>query len=183
MHSRTHTAHESYPNSLTPSLFSFLDLVHGQTLSGRDALNVPVSKPAPRKKLLKRDCGHHVPPWDLVAFFSHLDTASRSLLIDRPSATQEKVKWSETRKRALARDGYRCRNPACRSGQPLTVHHIHPRGLFGSHHLSNLVTLCETCHQNLCATCSRPSHLRVPLGKAAMRFPDIAHQGQNVQVA
>lgn len=75
---------------------------------------------------------------------------------------------------ALARDGYRCRNSGCNVTEALTVHHIHPRGLGGGHHLANLVTLCESCHQDLCTRCSRPAHMRVPLGDAAMRFPEVS---------
>lgn len=183
MHTRRLTEYASYPNSFTPNHFSRFDLIPGHTLPERDSLCVPALKPAPLKKPPKQHSGKHIPEWNFTAFFSHLDQVSRILLITSPTLIQEKVKWSETRKRALIRDGYRCRNPVCRSGQPLTVHHIHPKGLGGSHHLSNLVTLCESCHQNLCATCSRPSHIRVPLGEAAMRFPDIAHHTQNAQVA
>lgn len=34
--------------------------------------------------------------------------------------------------------------------------------------MSNLVTLCESCHQSHCTRCLKPAHLRVPLGDAAL---------------
>ena len=69
------------------------------------------------------------------------------------------LKWSEARKIALRRDG-RCR--ICSSDSPLTVHHLWPRGLGGGHEIENLVTLCEPCHQQICASCSRDESARVP---------------------
>jgi len=183
VHIGAFTEYASHPNSIPSNLFSCLDLLPGNSLQERDSPPLPASRPATSKNPLKRDCGRHISEWNFAAFFSHLDQVSRILFVPCPALIQEKVKWSEARKHALARDGYRCRNPSCRSGRPLTVHHIHPKGIGGSHNLSNLVTLCESCHQDLCATCSRPSHLRVPLGEAAMRYPDIARHTQDAQVA
>ena len=54
-----------------------------------------------------------------------------------------------TRKRVLARDGYRCRRPGCNGTNFLEVHHIKPRAASGSNHESNLITLCSACHQLL----------------------------------
>jgi len=71
----------------------------------------------------------------------------------------KQLKWSEARKIALRRDG-RCR--ICSSDSPLTVHHMWPRGLGGGHEIENLVTLCESCHQHICASCSRDELARVP---------------------
>lgn len=48
------------------------------------------------------------------------------------------------KKACLARDGYKCR--VCISQDKLQVHHIIPRKDGGSDKLSNLMTLCETCH-------------------------------------
>lgn len=50
------------------------------------------------------------------------------------------------RKAVILRDGCKCMEcgkPNCK----LEVHHIKPRRLNGSNTLSNLITLCETCHQ------------------------------------
>lgn len=52
--------------------------------------------------------------------------------------------WRRERKRALRRDGHRCR--ACRSRTRPSVHHIVPYRYSQSHALSNLVTLCPSCH-------------------------------------
>ncbi len=59
---------------------------------------------------------------------------------------QPKEIWSETRKRVLARDGYRC----VHCGRPLTIHtaqidHIQS-GRHGSNADSNLRSLCKVCH-------------------------------------
>lgn len=52
------------------------------------------------------------------------------------------------RKQALARDGYRCVVPGCRSARHLDVHHIIPRALGGTHAAWNLVTLCSAHHRH-----------------------------------
>lgn len=118
----------------------------------------------------------------ITAFFHHLDHLSRGAVSAPAAGVRGKVKWSENRRMALARDGYRCRNPDCQRTGPLTVHHIHPRGLGGGHQISNLVTLCESCHQNLCTRCLRPVHLRVALGDAAMKFPNVLTCGERLPV-
>ncbi|MEI6292311.1 MAG: HNH endonuclease signature motif containing protein [Methanomicrobiales archaeon] len=69
------------------------------------------------------------------------------------------LKWSEARRAAIQRDGS-CRT--CSSKDLLTVHHFWPRGTGGGNDLENLVTLCEKCHQNICSTCTRGKHARVP---------------------
>ena len=50
------------------------------------------------------------------------------------------------RKAVILRDGYKCMECG-KSNCKLEVHHIKPRRLSGSNTLSNLITLCETCHQ------------------------------------
>lgn len=51
------------------------------------------------------------------------------------------------RKAVILRDGCQCVECA-RTNCKLEVHHIKPRRLNGSNALSNLITLCERCHQN-----------------------------------
>lgn len=173
MHSGNGMESASHPGSESRNLFSCFDhyaFQHGSDLhiqSRRKPKScIPIT--LPDVQLHQCDSQIHV-----IEFFHSLDYLSRSAISAFPSGAHNKVKWSETRKMALARDGYRCRYPDCGRTDPLTVHHIHPRGLGGGHHLSNLVTLCESCHQNLCAQCLRPAYLRVPLGDAAMKFPGI----------
>jgi DEAD/DEAH box helicase domain-containing protein len=68
--------------------------------------------------------------------------------------------WEKQRREALARDDYRCRTCGAegRPGQGLHVHHIRPFREFGympgrnesylqANRLSNLVTLCPSCHR------------------------------------
>ena len=50
------------------------------------------------------------------------------------------------RKAVILRDGCKCMECG-KSNCKLEVHHIKPRRLSGSNTLSNLITLCETCHQ------------------------------------
>ena len=50
------------------------------------------------------------------------------------------------RKAVILRDGCKCIECG-KSNCKLEVHHIKPRRLNGSNTLSNLITLCETCHQ------------------------------------
>lgn len=50
------------------------------------------------------------------------------------------------RKAVILRDGCKCMECG-KSNCKLEVHHIKPRRLNGSNTLSNLITLCKTCHQ------------------------------------
>ena len=50
------------------------------------------------------------------------------------------------RKAVILRDGCKCMECG-KSNCKLEVHHIKPRRLNGSNTLSNLISLCETCHQ------------------------------------
>lgn len=50
------------------------------------------------------------------------------------------------RQRVLDRDGWRCRNPVCRSERDLEVDHVVPRSQGGPDTLENLVSLCRACH-------------------------------------
>jgi 5-methylcytosine-specific restriction endonuclease McrA len=58
-----------------------------------------------------------------------------------------KAQWQRIRKAVRARDGNACRNCAA-SGDwaRLSVHHLLPANLGGTDDMSNLVTLCSTCH-------------------------------------
>lgn len=51
------------------------------------------------------------------------------------------------RKAVILRDGCKCMECG-RTNCKLEVHHIKPRRVNGSNTLSNLITLCERCHQN-----------------------------------
>ena len=55
--------------------------------------------------------------------------------------------WRDLRRSVLARDGGCC--VFCGSVDALTLHHIRPRSLGGSHTRRNLVTLCRDCHDNV----------------------------------
>lgn len=54
--------------------------------------------------------------------------------------------WFEIRNQVLERDGRTCRN--CRSTTNLAVHHIVPIEASGTNRLTNLATLCRSCHRN-----------------------------------
>lgn len=58
--------------------------------------------------------------------------------------------WPSIRKNVLARDSYTCMSCGIRGGvySPVDfdVHHIIPHGRGGTHHKSNLITLCRDCH-------------------------------------
>lgn len=52
--------------------------------------------------------------------------------------------WQKLREKVLKRDGHKC--VSCGSDNDLEVHHIVPVAQGGSNELSNLITLCLTCH-------------------------------------
>ena len=58
--------------------------------------------------------------------------------------------WDTLRKQAYERDNYYCRNCGVGGGTngdaELHAHHVVPVSAGGNHTLSNLYTLCETCH-------------------------------------
>jgi predicted HNH restriction endonuclease len=56
--------------------------------------------------------------------------------------------WKRLREACLNRDLYRCKrcDKKYTTGRRLTVHHIVPRQQGGADDLSNLITLCDACH-------------------------------------
>jgi len=65
--------------------------------------------------------------------------------------------WIEQRNETKMRDNYECQNCGLKeidSVQPLQVHHVIPFRSFNgdwftANNLSNLMTLCQPCHQNI----------------------------------
>lgn len=68
------------------------------------------------------------------------------------SADQYPDDWDERRQRVYKRDGYKCQNCGARGGPGgntrLHAHHKTPVSEGGSHRLSNLITLCPSCHND-----------------------------------
>jgi 5-methylcytosine-specific restriction endonuclease McrA len=58
--------------------------------------------------------------------------------LDRPE-------YQELHRRILQRDNWRCQ--FCGARTQLQVHHLRPRALLGADEKTNLITLCQTCHQ------------------------------------
>lgn len=58
--------------------------------------------------------------------------------------------WGERRKEVFLRDDYTCVNCGDKGGSDgpndLVAHHIVPDNYGGTHYVSNLATLCESCH-------------------------------------
>lgn len=64
--------------------------------------------------------------------------------------------WQEQRRKAIARDGYKCVRcgqtemlELMRYGRGLHVHHIKPYNESRDNSLSNLMTLCASCHRTI----------------------------------
>lgn len=49
------------------------------------------------------------------------------------------------RNKVFERDGWKCRNPKCRSREYLTIHHIVYKSKLGHNSTENCVTLCGLC--------------------------------------
>ena len=62
----------------------------------------------------------------------------------RPRVRLGSEEYENLRKRALARDNWRCQN--CGTAENLQVHHIRWRSHLGDDSLDNLITLCVGCH-------------------------------------
>jgi 5-methylcytosine-specific restriction endonuclease McrA len=56
--------------------------------------------------------------------------------------------WDDLRRRVYARDGYGCGNCGA-AGVELHAHHIVPLSRGGTNNMTNLTTLCATCHGRL----------------------------------
>jgi len=55
--------------------------------------------------------------------------------------------WNKIRYYIFKRDGYRCQ--ICGRTSQLVCHHIRPIKCNGSHHASNLITVCQYCHKRI----------------------------------
>jgi 5-methylcytosine-specific restriction endonuclease McrA len=72
------------------------------------------------------------------------------------------LKYRESRRVALERDNHRCRKCGSLDRETLTVHHLVPRSKGGLDSPENLITLCDTCHQE--------EHKRVSRDLQFLRF-------------
>lgn len=61
----------------------------------------------------------------------------------------QSAEWKALRRACLARDGYRCTVPGCRSKYRLTADHIVRRSDGGDDALGNLRTLCGPHHSEV----------------------------------
>ncbi|WP_090504395.1 HNH endonuclease [Natronorubrum sediminis] len=68
------------------------------------------------------------------------------------SSSQYPDNWDKLRKRVYKRDGYRCQSCGAGGGTNgdtvLHAHHKKPIANGGSHRMSNLTTLCPSCHND-----------------------------------
>ena len=60
----------------------------------------------------------------------------------------DKDEWELLRREVIVRDKFRCLrcDKKFRGYRPITVHHLTPRSEGGHDGLTNLVSLCDTCH-------------------------------------
>ena len=75
----------------------------------------------------------------------------------RPRSRLDPERYQQLRKQVLRRDGWQCQ--ICGSRQSLQVHHKQLRSRQGDDALSNLITLCAGCHEELHRSVER-LHLR-----------------------
>jgi 5-methylcytosine-specific restriction endonuclease McrA len=59
-----------------------------------------------------------------------------------------KIWWKIQRNRCLKRDEYTCKRCGCKNKE-LHIHHIIPWYIYENNKLSNLITLCESCHMKI----------------------------------
>lgn len=77
--------------------------------------------------------------------------------IQRDNYSNDKTKWWDIRKRVFERDKGKCQSRGMGGvcGAPANeVHHIIPLTRGGANSVSNLISLCKTCHDH------RHHHLR-----------------------
>lgn len=70
--------------------------------------------------------------------------------------------WDSRRKDVYQRDGYQCQNCDASGGTSgsatLHAHHIVPKSKGGTHQRSNLITVCEDCHNAIHGNSNAPTH-------------------------
>lgn len=59
---------------------------------------------------------------------------------------EERAEWAEIKRQVAVRDKHRCQRCYDRVTSGATAHHILPRAEGGGNQLSNLVWLCDPCH-------------------------------------
>jgi 5-methylcytosine-specific restriction endonuclease McrA len=73
------------------------------------------------------------------------DSGPPKVMASRPEL--DKAAWQRVRKAVRRRDGDQCKNCGANGdGVRLSVHHLRPAVLGGTDDMSNLLTLCSTCH-------------------------------------
>lgn len=91
-----------------------------------------------------------------AGFATSFLTVSRSVALVEPKEVEPlspQAVWRKISKAVIARDGHQC--VRCPSTVGLEVHHIVPLSRGGLTVMSNMITLCRTCHDQ------RHSHLVV----------------------
>lgn len=83
--------------------------------------------------------------------------------------------WDSRRRRVYRRDSYQCQKCNAKGGPrgdvELHAHHITPKSQGGSHELSNLETLCKSCHA------SAHPHMDAPTDSSKSKSSTMPHNG------
>lgn len=83
--------------------------------------------------------------------------------------------WDSRRRRVYRRDSYQCQKCNVKGGPrgdvELHAHHITPKSQGGSHELSNLETLCKSCHA------SAHPHMDAPTDSSKSKSSTMPHNG------
>lgn len=66
---------------------------------------------------------------------------------DKYLAYLESEAWTELRNRRIKKDGFKC--SICGNPNNLQVHHLRYPQVLGTESISDLMTLCESCHKNI----------------------------------
>lgn len=90
-----------------------------------------------------KQCALSIPP---RLFESEIQCQVYRSVVDRGTPAN----WQTLRRKVYRRDGYTCQNCGATGGPrgntQLEAHHIVPKEAGGTHELSNLKTLCKSCH-------------------------------------
>ena len=91
----------------------------------------------------------NVPPEFDIHTYQKIDRikAAFNAINNDKAAYLRSYKWQDKRKAVLIRDSYTCQKCTA-SGIPLDVHHLHYKNI-GNEPLTDLVSLCRTCHDEV----------------------------------
>ncbi|MBF0121498.1 MAG: HNH endonuclease [Desulfobacterales bacterium] len=145
------------------------------TTINKTAFRLPPSIKSKKDAIIDKIKGIPLPMNKIVLEDAYFDFQA----MENPDITGEQYQQGELlyhknyKQACLVRDGFKCR--VCKAEKNLRCHHVTPKAKEGTDRLSNLMTLCETCHEK-----HHNEGLKLPKQKSSFYvFASHVQQGKN----